>query len=179
MRCLLVYASSHGTTEKAARLLSDYLQQDVDLVDLKRASPPDVRAYGAVIIGGSIHAGTMHKKVLGFINRNKLLLMERHLGLFLCCIYEGDKAMTQYENAYPEPLRDQSLCSGLFGGEILYGRMNPFMRPIVRRITGMKEDVYKLDTDEIRRFAIAFDARLEAAAAYEAGQGEGVRVDVF
>jgi menaquinone-dependent protoporphyrinogen oxidase len=179
MRCLLVYASSHGTTEKAARLLSDYLNQDVDLIDLRRASAPDVRSYGAVIIGGSIHAGTMHKKVLSFIDRNKLLLMERHLGLFLCCIYEGDKALTQFENAYPEPLRDQSLCSGLFGGEILYGRMNLFMRPIVRRITGMKEDVFRLDTDEIRRFAIAFDARLAAATLQEARQGEGVKGDVF
>lgn len=179
MRCLLVYASTHGTTEKAAHLLSDYLHQDVDLVDLKRVPSPDVRTYGAVIIGGSIHAGTMHKKVLSFIHRNKLLLMERHLGLFLCCIYEGDKALTQFENAYPGTLRDQSLCSGLFGGEILYSRMNPLIRPIVRRITGMREEVFRLETEEIRRFAIAFDARLEAACALDARHGEGVTVDAL
>lgn len=177
MRCLLVYASSHGTTEKAARLLGDYLHQEVELVDLRRASPPDVRLYGAVIIGGSIHAGAMQKKVLRFIERNKLHLIGRPLGLFLCCLHEGDQAMAQFESAYPEPLRDQSLVSGLFGGELLYGQINPFMRPVVRRITGMREDVSQLDTERIRRFAIAFDARLEAAV--ENGASSGGALDVF
>jgi len=177
MRCLLVYASSHGTTEKAARLLGDYLHQEVELVDLRRASQPDVRRYGAIIIGGSIHAGVMQKKVLRFIECNRLHLSERPLGLFLCCLHDGDQAMAQFDNAYPEPLRNQSLVSGLFGGELLYGRINPFMRPIVRRITGMHEDVSQLDTDRIRRFAIAFDARLEAAV--ENGTSSAGTLDVF
>jgi len=66
MKTAVVFASSHGTTEKAAEMLKEKLQGEVELIDLKKNSNPDIEGYDAVIIGGSIHAGSFQGKVKRF-----------------------------------------------------------------------------------------------------------------
>jgi len=66
MSTLIVYASSHGCTEKCAQKVSDQLASKSYLLNLKRSNPDDLNRYDTILIGGSIHVGKMQKAVKKF-----------------------------------------------------------------------------------------------------------------
>jgi menaquinone-dependent protoporphyrinogen oxidase len=154
MKSLIVYCSSHGTTEKAARLLSESLEGMVFTVDLKRESlKMDLSNIKNVIIGGSIHAGSIQRKVKLFIKEYHDELLTKELGLFLCCIHDGDVAIEQFNNAFPIELRKNSEAMGLFGGEFIVSKMNFLERQIVKKVNGVTTDQSNLDLEAIKEFA--------------------------
>ncbi|MFZ7943132.1 flavodoxin domain-containing protein [Neobacillus sp. 19] len=153
MKSLIVYCSSHGTTEKAVGLISENLEGDVLSVDLKREKTLfDLKDFDTVIIGGSIHAGQIQRKISQFIKHHHHRLLEKNLGLFLCCMREGDIAIEQFNHAFPQDLRKNSAAMGLFGGEFLVSKMNFFERQVVKRVDGITVDQSKLDTASIMEF---------------------------
>lgn len=153
MNSLIVYCSSHGTTEKAARILGDYLDGDVKLIDLRENNVLDLTPYDAVIIGGSIHVGNIQRKVKKFISEHHTELFTKKIGLFLCCMFEGEKAKEQFEQAFPQDLRERSISNGLFGGEFLVSRMNFLERQIVKKVAGVKVDTSNINEVSIKEFA--------------------------
>jgi menaquinone-dependent protoporphyrinogen oxidase len=153
MKSVILYTSSHGTTEKAANLLKDKLKGDTELINLKKNKNPDISGYDLVIIGTSIHAGNIPSSVKQYIRRNQEKMLSKKTGLFLCCMREGEEARNQFENAFPEVLRKKSVASGLFGGEFLFGKMNFLQRAIVRKVSGAEKDVSKINNDAINDFA--------------------------
>jgi menaquinone-dependent protoporphyrinogen oxidase len=158
MRCLIVYCSSHGTTEKAAHMLQEYLNYDVEIADLKKSDTPDLSGYDAVLIGGSIHYGRIQGKLRRFIHNNRWELMRKKLGLFLCCMSEGEQALKQFEHAFDPELREASNAIGLFGGEFYFSRMNRLERFVAEKVSGEKRDVSKLNVQKIKEFADSFNA---------------------
>jgi menaquinone-dependent protoporphyrinogen oxidase len=158
MKSLIVYCSSHGTTEKVVGLLSENLVGEVVSVDLKRDKAAiDLAAYDAVIIGGSIHAGMIQRSIKKFIQTFHDELVEKELGLFLVCMREGEFAVQQFNNAYPQELRKNSVALGLFGGEFLVSKMNFFERQVVKKVDGITIDQSKLDVEAIMEFASRFN----------------------
>jgi menaquinone-dependent protoporphyrinogen oxidase len=155
---IIIYASSHGTTAKAANILCEKLGGHIPIVDLKKTKQPDIKKFDAVIIGGSIHAGMMQRKVTKFIKHNEQELMTKKVGLFLCCMYDGEQANNQFEQAYPEGLRNHSLTNGLFGGEFLFGKMNFLEKTIIKKLKGDTADTSTLDEEAISQFAEKFQA---------------------
>ncbi|MDE5414426.1 MAG: flavodoxin domain-containing protein [Bacillaceae bacterium] len=154
MKCLIVYSTSHGTTEKASKLLSHYFEGNVELVDLNRSIfQPKIDRYDTIIIGGSIHLGTIQKKVRQFIKANLDQLLTKRVGLFLCCMNEGELAKEQFNKVYPVQLREHSFANGLFGGELLFSQMNFLERQIVTKVKGISSDVTNLNEESIRAFA--------------------------
>lgn len=154
MKSLIVYCSSHGTTEKAVGLLSEHLEGEVLTVDLKREKTEfNLKDFEVVIIGGSIHAGNIQRKIKQFINRNHDELLLKELGLFLCCMHDGDTAIEQFNHAFPQDLRKNSVAMGLFGGEFLVSKMNFLERQIVKKASGVTEEQSKLDIGAILDFA--------------------------
>lgn len=154
MNCLIVYCSSHGTTEKAVRFLSESLKGEVLAVDLKREKATfDLALFNTVIIGGSIHAGNIQRKIKQFIKNNYEILLEKEIGLFLCCMYDGQTAIEQFNNAFPQELRKNSIAMGLFGGEFLLSEMNFLEKQIVKKVSGATIDQSNLDYEAIKEFA--------------------------
>ena len=95
MKCLIVYCSSHGTTEKAVRFLSERLEGEVLAVDLKREKEKfDLSSFDTFIIGGSIHVGNIQRKIKQFIRNNFDTLLEKDVGLFLIFKNATDKRKT-------------------------------------------------------------------------------------
>lgn len=160
MKVLIVFTSSHGTTEKAAHMLCELISGEVDILDLKVNANPDILQYDAVIIGASIHAGAISRKEKKFITHNQDLLATKKIGLFLCCMWEGEVAQEQFEKAFPKALRDISIANGLFGGEFVFKKMNFIEKQIVKIVNGATEDVSKLDIDAIKEFADKMNAHL-------------------
>ncbi|MCD9020689.1 flavodoxin domain-containing protein [Cohnella silvisoli] len=156
MKTLIVFCSTHGACEKAARMVGDLMTGKVDFADLDQVGNPDPGPYDAVIIGGSIHAGSIQRKVMKFIQSRGDVLSKKKLGLFLCCMYQGDKAIEQFEKAFPLSLREISASCGLFGWEFYFSKMNFLERSMVKMVSGTTQDVSNLDLEAIRNFAAGF-----------------------
>ncbi len=156
MKTAIIFASTHGTTEKSATLLSNYLGGDTIIIDLKKNKTPLINNYDEIIIGGSIHAGMMQRKVTKFIKNNDTELKAKKIGLFLCCMHEGEKAEEQFKLAFPEDLRTHSVANQIFGGEFLFGKMNFLEKAIIKKMKGDTEDVSNLNEAVIKQFAETF-----------------------
>lgn len=149
MKTLIVYASSHGTTEKVANIIKEKLDSStVQTINLKSKQKIDLSNYETVIIGGSIHAGSIQREVKNFIKENTITLMEKRVALFLCCMNEKEE-QTEFNNNYPELLRNHSTYNAIVGGEYIFEWMNFIEKFLVRKIAGVSASVSKLRYSEI------------------------------
>lgn len=154
MKTLIVYASSHGTTEKVANLIEEKLNSTaVQIINLKSKQKIDLLSYETVIIGSSIHAGSIQSDMKNFIKNNAGTLMEKRIALFLCCMNEKEE-QTEFNNNYPELLRNHSTYNAIVGGEYIFEKMNFIERFLVRKIAGVSTSVSKLRYTEIDNLLI-------------------------
>jgi menaquinone-dependent protoporphyrinogen oxidase len=156
MNTLIVYMTSHGCAEKSAMILKDLLGGEVSICNLKNDKVPLLGPFDNVIVGGSIHASRVQKKVKEFCNVNEGILLEKKLGLYLCHMEEGEKALKQFEDAYPENLRKKAVAHGLFGGAFDFDKMNFFEKVIVKKVAKVTESISRLDESKIQDFAKNF-----------------------
>ncbi len=154
MKGIIIYDSLHGSTEKCANKLIELLPDGFISVRLQGHEDLNIEEFDSVIIGGSIHMGVIQTRVENFIKKNYSLLAEKRLGLYLCCMEEGETAQLQFNKAYPEELRLRALANGLFGGEFNLRKMNFFEKKFTRKATGIKSSVSRINEEEIRRFAL-------------------------
>lgn len=148
MDTAIIYATNHGTTEKVAQMIHGYLNKNAELINLKTNKNPDISKFQNIIIGGSIHAGNIQKKVKKFINKRTNDIMAKKFALFLCCMDEK-RAGEQFENAFPKELQEKSIYNALPGGEFRFDKMNFIERAIVKKIAGTDQNVYKVNEEEI------------------------------
>lgn len=153
MRTVIIYATKHGCTDKCAYTLANELETDIKLVNLETERNINITEYEAVIIGGSIHVGMINKKVKSFIDKNLDTLSKKKLGLFLCCMYEGEKALEQFQNAFPEIIRNKAVAHGLFGGEFDFDKMNFLEKAIVKKVANVEQSVSNINYANIKAFA--------------------------
>jgi menaquinone-dependent protoporphyrinogen oxidase len=154
---LIVYASNHGFVRLCVDRLAARLDGRVMSVDLKKDSNPDPGNYDAVIVGGSIHAGHIQRSVRHFLDARAGLLKTKKLGLFLCCMEEGEKAEKEFKDSYPEELIAHAAATGIFGGEFDFNKMNFLEKAMVKKAGGVTGSVTKLREDEIEKFAQKMD----------------------
>ncbi|MGE5340222.1 MAG: flavodoxin domain-containing protein [Candidatus Omnitrophota bacterium] len=157
MRTLIVYMTTHGATEKTAEILKSKLKGDVSLVNLKKNKPKDLSGFDTIVIGGSIHIGKIQKGITTFISRHLDTLKQKKLGLFVCCMAEGDEAQKEFDAAFPEELRAHATATGFFGGEFNFEKMNFIYRAMIRKVAKVNESVSKLKEENISRFADALN----------------------
>lgn len=159
MRSLIVYCSSHGTTEKAVHLVAKQLKGEVETFNLQdKNKKVDLDTYDIIMVGGSIHAGMIQRKVKKFISDHHDLLLKKQLGLFLCCMYEGEVAKQQFTNSFPADLREHARAEGLFGGEFLISEMNFLEKMIIKKVSGVTAETSNLDFQAIERFSHEINA---------------------
>lgn len=162
---LIVFASNHGTVERCARELFRLIDGKVDLCNLnRRESIPDLKVYDSLIVGGSIHYGKVQNVIAGFCKNNQSLLAGKRLGLFVNCLYSGEKAQQQLDNAFPESLARHALVREYFGGELDEEKMNFWERLITRQIVRSEELEVQLDKEKIKRFANVMTSNNEEKA---------------
>lgn len=155
MSTAIIYISRHGTTEKVAKKIKEQIG-DADLIDLKKNTKPDLSIYSTILLGASIHMGQVHKKTQSFIKKNMEVLLQKELGLFLCCMEQGQKAQEQYDLAFPEKLKDHAIANAMLGYEYLLEKMAFLEKIMVKKITGKEESFSKLDEESILEFSEKF-----------------------
>lgn len=152
MKGILIYLSKHGTTEKVAQQMQKLLGNEFLLLNLKRTKLPELSQYDTIVIGGSIHAGSIQKEVRLFCKNNLTLLLQKRIGLFLSCMYEDELAKQQFNVAFPPSLIEHAKATAITGGEFLFSEMSWIEKVIVRKIVGVKENQSKIDSEAITSF---------------------------
>ena len=152
MATLIVFRSMHGCVESLAGKLQESLKDDAVAVNLKTNSHPALEGYDTVIVGGSIHAGKVQGSVKTFCEKNLDTLLQKKVGLFLSCMEEGDSAQMQFDNAFPEQLREHAAATGLFGGAFNFEKMNFFVKAIIKKMAKTDKSVSKIDEKAIGAF---------------------------
>lgn len=149
----IVYMSKHGTTEKVALLIKELLMdEDITMINLDIQDSIDLKYYERVIIGGSIHMGQIQKPVHRFCMQYANVLKSKKLGLFLCCMYDGEKATGQFNNAFPEEIMAAAKSKALMGYELRYEKMSLIERVMTKKITGSTESISHINQKELNRF---------------------------
>lgn len=157
MKTLIAYCSHHGCTEKTAIELKQNLGTKVDLCNLKKDIVSDLNEFDRIIIGGSIHAGRIQKRVKDFCDRNLQLLLEKEIGLFICCMEEGETAQHELQQSFPEALLMAAKAKDCFGGEFNFQKMNFLEKMIVKKIAHVKESTSNVDHSKIQNFSKKMD----------------------
>lgn len=149
----IIYMSKHGTTKKVALLIKELLMvEDINLIDLELQNRVDLTHCERVIIGGSIHKGQIQKPIQNFCRQHAGVLTSKKLGLFLCCMYDGEKAAEQFNNAFPEEILAVAQSKALLGYELYYEKMNMVERALTKKITGNTESISHINQQELNRF---------------------------
>jgi len=149
MRTAIIYASKHGTTESVARKIQNGLgENEAQLFNLKKNQNFDLAGFDQVILGGSIHAGSIQKRMKHFLESHRPELLEKRLGLFLCCMDE-QRAQAQFEAGYPEILRSHALSQKVMGGEFRFDKMNFIEKAMIKKIAGVDHSVSKVSQEKI------------------------------
>ncbi|MEE4196671.1 MAG: flavodoxin domain-containing protein [Bacteroidales bacterium] len=153
MKTAIVYASKHGCTDKCAHTLANELNNNAALINLDRSTDVNLDEFDTIILGGSIHAGAMNRKIKKFTDKYLELLTTKKTALFICCMEEGEKAQEQFQNAFPESLREQAIAHGYFGGEFNFDKMNFFEKAIIKKIAKTDRNVSRIKDNNIKEFA--------------------------
>lgn len=110
MKAIIVYATKHGCTEKAVKLLQLKIPQETRTVNVAREKAPDLSSFDTVILGGPIYVGKMHGALSAYMRRNLLTLKGKRLALFICA-GEQDPFIIERElaSAFPEELHHHAM----------------------------------------------------------------------
>ena len=152
MKTLIVYASKHGCAKKAAEKMAQAFGNDTEVNDIRNLIRIDLEDFDRVIIGGSIHAGRIQSQIKTFVQRNLNLLLEKQLGLYICHMEEGDGAMKELTDNFPDQLIDHATATGLFGGEFDFEKMNIIEKFIVKKVAKVNESVSNINEKNIENF---------------------------
>lgn len=147
MKTAVIYASSHGTTEKVATQIANELP-NTDTINLKKQSKIDLDLYTHIVVGGSIHAGQIQGVVKAFCKNNMVKLLEKQIGLFICAMNEPYYD-TEFKNAFPELLMNHAKTKKVVGGEFLLEKMNFIEKFLVKKIAGVTESQSKINNEKI------------------------------
>ena len=155
MRLAILYATKYGSTQLAAEAVargcedSGLAPEDIRLQDLRRSS--DLPDADTVLIGAPIYGGSIPRAVSRFMESNLDTLLGRRVGLYLSCLYDGDRAEKQLADNFPARLVAHSFGRYYVGGQVEVSRLRWFDRLIMKRVAGIEEDVDRTNPEEVRR----------------------------
>ncbi len=98
----VIYAT--GLT-KNTKKVAEYIARkiDADIFNLKEITMINVTEYDTIVFGTGIHAGKPYKRLVEYIDRNKVSFIQKRLFLFIECMYNDEKGNRQC-NAVAEQL---------------------------------------------------------------------------
>lgn len=155
MKTVIIYATKHGSVENAANKLKSKIPDKVMLVNIMAESPPSLEEFENVVIGGSIYAGKIQKKLIKYIDSHLNELLTKRIGLFICAAQEEKIREKELKDSFPEVLFQHALCKEIFGYEVHFEDMNFIERKLVGAILGHKKSYSELSEEKINQFAHA------------------------
>ena len=149
MKILVAYRTRYGCTQRYARLLAEKLAGEVTVADLRREGRLSPAAFDLVLLGSPIYAGKVPTGVTRFCERHRSELLRVPVGLFICCLYEGEKARTQLDSAFPDWLSLHAFGRWALGGEIRLGSLRLLDRLLIRAMGRGAGDVTRFRAEDL------------------------------
>lgn len=138
MNTLFLYSSKYGATKDCAQRIADRLQGAKDLINLDidgRDVP--LSAYDTVVLGCSVYMGKPRKVMRQYAQAHQEALLQKRLGLFMCCIQDLEKnVLQQFELTYPKALMEHALAMEQLGGVVDFTKLKTFDRFIMNMVAG-------------------------------------------
>jgi len=181
-RVLIVYASTHGQTEKIAARIGDVLSDAGLGVTMVRASEVPrslpVIAFAAVVVGASVHFNRHQRAVERFVRDNAAALDRVPSAFFSVSgtaagtSPEEQAAAARYVERFVAECGWHPSRSIAVAGAVRYTRYNPLLRWVMRRIsakvgrsTDTSCDHEYTDWLQVQRFAESIAALVAAPPA--------------
>lgn len=152
MKTLIAYSTTLGCTEQCASKLKDDLLDDVDMVRISRRRKYNLQQYDTIIVGGSIHEGMIQRAVHKFCETSLEILLQKQVGLFVCCMDTDADEHALINQAFPDELIKHALASGFFGGELNIKKMNLLQKIMTRKAARLQKEP-DIDFQKILEFA--------------------------
>jgi menaquinone-dependent protoporphyrinogen oxidase len=152
MSTLIAYSSTLGCTEQCVSKLKEDLGEGVELIRISRRSKYNLEPFENIIIGGSIHAGMIQRSVYKFCENYLDMLLQKQVGLFVCCIDPEADEQEIIARSFPEKLVEHALASGFFGGELNIRKMNLLQKIMTRKAARLQKEP-DIDFQKILAFA--------------------------
>lgn len=149
MKTLILYATTYGFTKDCALELKEYLQGEVNMVNINSSKELAIEEFETIIIGGSIYVGQLNKKLKSYCTDHKEELMKKRLAFFLCSGM-ADQYEQNLANSYPEELLQKAVSIKYFGGELRMEKMKFFHKAITKLIKKATEKEKKPEPCKLR-----------------------------
>ncbi len=151
-KTLIAYSTTLGCTEQCASKLKDDLGDGVEMVRISRRRRFNLQNFDTIIVGGSIHEGMIQRSVHKFCESNLDVLLQKQIGLFVCCMDPDANEQELIERAFPDRLVKHALASGFFGGELNIKKMNLLQKIMTRKAARLQKEP-DIDFQKILDFA--------------------------
>ena len=155
-RILVLYASTHGHTGKIAARIAEAIGPAAELRSIETAKQLEPRAYDAVVVGASIHAGHHQKAVLEWARDHAVALNGLPSAFFSVCLTAADD--TDEARATSQAYIAQTLeatgwtprLTRTFAGALQYREYDLFTRLLIKLM--MKRGGHPTDTSRDHDF---------------------------
>lgn len=160
MKTLIVYATKYGCTKKCAEILKSELRGEVTISSMKEGKV-NTAAYDTIVIAGSVYMMKLQSVVIRFCKQHKDILLQKKLGIFICC-YTPNGTEGFFEKFFPTELLRHASCVICVGGEMDYNKMNVVYRKMFQSLKKI-DDFNKgftepqIQVDEIKKLAMALN----------------------
>lgn len=152
MKTLIAYSTTLGCTEQCASKLKEDIGEGVEMARISSRRRYNLSKYDTIIVGGSIHEGMIQRSVNKFCESNLEVLMQKQVGLFVCCMDPEANEKELIAQAFPDVLIDHALASGFFGGELNIKKMNLLQKIMTRKAARLQKEP-DIDFQSILEFA--------------------------
>jgi menaquinone-dependent protoporphyrinogen oxidase len=152
MKTLIAYSTTLGCTEQCASKLKEGLGEEVEMIRISSRKKYDLQQHDTIIVGGSIHEGMIQRSVYTFCESNLEVLLQKQVGLFVCCIDPDVNEKELIERTFPAELVKHALASGFFGGELNIKKMNLLQKIMTRKAARLQKEP-DIDFHKILEFA--------------------------
>ena len=122
MKTLILFASRYGATEEIAYMLKSAIGGDVTLCNIRDRSI-SLEDYDTVIIGSCVYMFKLDKRIKHFLRRNEKALLQKKLGLYLCC-YTTPRTEGYLEHFFSPELLAHAAAKDILGGKMQYEKMS-------------------------------------------------------
>jgi menaquinone-dependent protoporphyrinogen oxidase len=152
MKTLIAYSTTLGCTEQCASKLKADLGTNVEMVRISSRRRYNLKKHDTIIVGGSIHEGMIQRSVYKFCESHLDVLLQKQVGLFVCCMDPDADEQELIQRAFPKQLLEHALASGFFGGELNIKKMNLLQKIMTRKAARLQKEP-DIDFQSILEFA--------------------------
>lgn len=150
MKTLILYATKYGATLKIAENISQELGEAI-LRDIDSKGTISLDDFDCVILGSSLTAGTINKKLKDFAVKHKKELKSKRLGLFVSGLMESE-GLANLEKNFPSELTKSAKSKTFLGGIFDPQKTGFIARTVMKKVAKLENYTSTINQQEIRAF---------------------------